>query len=345
MKSLWQQVRQKNCASLAICGLAKNAGKTVTLNYLVNAGVRDGVRLGVTSLGRDGEMWDILSNRRKPSIQVRPGMLLATAERTLPAATARLAPVRPTGIGTALGQVVIVRAETAGTVELAGPAKIGQMIALIGILQRMGARLVLVDGAMDRQSLAAPRVAEAFIMATGAVLSDSITEVATLSRIRVQQFALPAASRTLKELHSPGHVVVIAEEGRKRYPSAVVRAGGEDFWRSLGRKISCVVFGGALLAPTLEALLSSGIASEDITLVVRDATCLFIEAEQVDRFFERKGRIEVLDPMQLLAVTANPTSPESSDFDSKDFFLAMRRALPGIPVYDLVQGYGPECSF
>ena len=41
--------------SLAIVGLAKNVGKTTTLGSLLDAAARRGLRVGLTSIGRDGE--------------------------------------------------------------------------------------------------------------------------------------------------------------------------------------------------------------------------------------------------------------------------------------------------
>ena len=119
MMSLWELVKETKCATLAVCGLAKNTGKTVSLNYLVEAAGQDAVDLGLTSIGRDGEMWDVLSHKRKPAITVKPGMLLATAEKALSAATAKLQLLYRTGLGTSLGQEVIARVQTPGSVELA----------------------------------------------------------------------------------------------------------------------------------------------------------------------------------------------------------------------------------
>jgi len=337
--SLWEIVKQEKCTSLAICGLAKNTGKTVTLNYVVDAAIQDGISPGLTSIGRDGEMWDILSNKRKPPIQVKPGMLLATAEKTLAATTATLQLIRRTGLSTAMGEVVIVRAQSSGMVELAGPSRIKHMITVINTLRDMGVRLVLVDGAMDRQSFAAPRVAEAFIMATGAILSGSLAEVVKITRARIQQFVLPVLPADMKGLYQPAYVVVVAGGNQQKYPTSVMLEEGIVFWKSFGRKISRIILGGVLLNSTLSTLMMSGVDFKGMRLVVRDATCLFVDEDLLESFLKNRGTIEVIEPMTPLAVTINPTSPESQDFDSRTFFSAMRQALPGIPVYDLVQGY------
>jgi hypothetical protein len=49
----------------------------------------------------------------------------------------------------------------------------------------------------------------------------------------------------------------------------------------------------------------------------------------------------VVEPLRLAAVTVNPTSPEGWAFDPESFFEAVRAAVPDVPVYDVVAGYGP----
>lgn len=40
--------------TISIVGMAKNAGKTTALNYLIEEAIDEGVVLGITSTGRDG---------------------------------------------------------------------------------------------------------------------------------------------------------------------------------------------------------------------------------------------------------------------------------------------------
>ena len=47
--------------TLSIVGMAKNAGKTTALNYLIEEAIDEGILLGVTSTGRDGESQDLVT--------------------------------------------------------------------------------------------------------------------------------------------------------------------------------------------------------------------------------------------------------------------------------------------
>ena len=54
--------------TLSIVGMAKNAGKTTAMNFLIEEAMDEGVALGITSIGRDGESQDLVTGTEKPKI-------------------------------------------------------------------------------------------------------------------------------------------------------------------------------------------------------------------------------------------------------------------------------------
>ena len=68
MKSLYELVAPYD--SVSLIGMCKNAGKTTTLNQLIAELKRNGVSFGATSVGRDGESTDLVTNTVKPGIFV-----------------------------------------------------------------------------------------------------------------------------------------------------------------------------------------------------------------------------------------------------------------------------------
>ncbi|MHA1509163.1 MAG: hypothetical protein ACTSO6_10720 [Promethearchaeota archaeon] len=50
---------------ISIIGLAKNVSKTTTLNHIINL-LRDMLTIGITSIGRDGEPYDAITELPKP---------------------------------------------------------------------------------------------------------------------------------------------------------------------------------------------------------------------------------------------------------------------------------------
>ncbi len=155
-------------ASLSTIGMCKNAGKTTVLNRLI-ALLAGSPRIpALTSIGRDGETVDIVTGTEKPGIWVRAGTLVATAADTLRRSDVTREILETTGIHTPLGEVVIFRALSDGAVELAGPSMNDQVAEVSASLRALGADIVLVDGAISRKTLGAPRVTEAAILCAGA---------------------------------------------------------------------------------------------------------------------------------------------------------------------------------
>ena len=62
---------------LSIVGMAKNAGKTTALNYILEEAMDEGMLLGVTSTGRDGESSDLVTGTEKPRVFLDAGTLVS----------------------------------------------------------------------------------------------------------------------------------------------------------------------------------------------------------------------------------------------------------------------------
>ena len=340
MKSLWDRVRQRQCISVAVGGMAKNTGKTVALNYFIRAAQADRRAIGLTSIGRDGETWDILNFKLKPPINVLPGAIIATSEQALPKATAGLRVLATTGFDGPLGEVVLAEVVSAGAVELAGPSRKSQLVEVIQQLDAAGAEIVFIDGALDRQSFTDPNVADCCILATGAELAEAMDEVVKITRDRVRQFLLPVSSAEIARHYQPGNVVVIDNRELKVFPNYMTIIKSENFWRQL-EDASIIIFSGSLLNNTLMSILQSGINISNLTIVVKDVTRLFVDGDTIAKLWAAGGKLLVIRPANLLAITINPTSSEGQGFNSLEFHKIIRQAIPEVPIYDLVEGLGP----
>jgi len=174
--------------SVVVVGTAKNAGKTTTFNALCEVARERGVRIGVTSLGRDGEPYDAVDGAPKPRVRLAPGTI-ATIPADLVAASAPLATLER-GAESALGRVLFVRALDEVTCEIGGPPSARAMRATIARLQALVDGPVLVDGAIDR---IAPLAGgdDAVIVATGAVSGETIDAVAAVAAETAARLRIP----------------------------------------------------------------------------------------------------------------------------------------------------------
>ena len=146
--------RLNETKTMSIVGMCKNAGKTTMLNWLLTAGHLRGT-LGLTSIGRDGESTDVVTGTEKPGIFVREGTLIATAKDMLRLGDVTKEILMTTGIPTPLGEVVIMRARSAGYVQLAGPSITTQLRSVSESFFALGAEkgVILCTGASYNASM------------------------------------------------------------------------------------------------------------------------------------------------------------------------------------------------
>ena len=163
------QKLSENYKRISIVGMAKNAGKTTALNYLIEEAMDEGLTLGVTSTGRDGEGTDVVTGTDKPRVYLDTDTIVSVPKQLYALAEAGLEILKMTEYGTALGQLMLCRVADAGYVQVAGPVINAQHIQMCEEMLALGADLVLIDGAIDRTSIAAPDISDAIILSTGAV--------------------------------------------------------------------------------------------------------------------------------------------------------------------------------
>jgi len=332
---------------VSVVGMAKNAGKTVTLNEMINQSMEVGMVLGLTSIGRDGEAQDIVTCTQKPSIYVDSGTLIATAEGLYNCSDTRLEILEMTEFGTSMGTIMIARALSSGYVQLAGPCTNADIRAVSERMLKYGAELVIIDGALDRVSSASPVISDATVLATGAVISRDMDKVIEHSIHQVSLFRLP----TLFE----ADVKDLAREAIALREIQVVKCVNESYEidaiqirtaLGAGRKIAdalCedtkyVVLPGSLVAKTLFDVASASKHFKNVTFIIQDSTKLFVESRDW-QLLKRKGlKVVVMDEISLLAVTINPYAPAGYYFDPTTFKARLQSFLDPIPVIDVMEG-------
>jgi len=158
---------------ISIIGLAKNVSKTTTLNYIIR-NIGENYILGLTSIGRDGEKYDVITDLSKPKIYVKKGTFIVTATQCFEDSKIKFEVIKNTGFNTPLGEVMILKARGDGYIELAGPSINNQLKKICMELKDLGCDLILVDGAFDRRSYATPLISDATIISTGASVSRTL---------------------------------------------------------------------------------------------------------------------------------------------------------------------------
>lgn len=295
--------------TVAVVGLAKNAGKTTVINHLIER--MDGP-VGLVSLGLDGEARDQLTGLPKPRVRPRAGTLVASTtglvdERSV---RARL------GFRTAVGEVVITEAQPGEPVVVSGPARLDELDITVEALVREGARRVVLEGALGRLGPAAPGRAESVVLAAGVSLANGRDDAALRLRLAIDALALPVFDEPLAITvqHSAGY----EEETAAR----VAEAGSAELE-------------GALTGPLLERLMRDGVRA---LLVAPDATHVLCRPQQLARARRAGVEVAVRRPLAITAVTANPFHPDAEFTADEAFAMARDGAAGRWPVYDVVSG-------
>ena len=329
----------ENTEVISIIGLAKNVSKTTTLNYIIR-NIGDQVTLGLTSIGRDGEKYDVITELPKPQIYVKKGTYVVTAQQCFEESEIKFRTIKNTGFNTPLGEVLILKALSEGYIELAGPSINKQLLVIVSELRNLGCDLILVDGAFDRRAYATPLISDATILSTGASVSRSMKEVIKLSLHTVKILSLEPEKdlkvvNLSKDLLKKSKVSIIDNSYSVNHLGVITALeSAQDISENLNEDSRYVIISGAITDKLLEDLMKSTQKYKGITFIVEDSTKLFLSENITRKFLKKGGILKVLNPIHLIAITINPTSPYGYEFD-KDIFLRLMQKEVKIPVYNL----------
>ena len=336
---LIETIKHNNYETISIIGLAKNAGKTVTLNYLIEEAFNFNLRIGITSTGRDGESTDLVTQTEKPPIFVTEGMYVATAKKALLLSKAKTEILETTGITTAMGEVIIVRVRQGGYIQIAGPVSGTDMKYVAGRLKHYGAETVFIDGAIDRKAVSSPVITDACIIATGAVLSRDIKKVLEKTAHTVECYTLKEVDAPVKEIfEKTDKTCILKEDGSTLVPNIKTNImGGKKINTLIDEETTHVFVKGAITSSFLKDLKDNKYL-RGIKLIIEDGTKIFTDIN-VWNELKRKGlKVETMNRINVLAVTLNPISPAGYFFDSDTLKDRMEKILSGIKILDVVSG-------
>ncbi|KKN09532.1 hypothetical protein LCGC14_1045690 [marine sediment metagenome] len=324
---------------ISIIGLAKNVSKTTTLNYIIR-NIGENYVLGLTSIGRDGEKYDVITNLPKPQIYVKKGTYVVTAKQCLEDSKIEFEVIKNTGYNTPLGEVMILKAQGDGYIELAGPSINKQLSKICVELKNLGCDLVLVDGAFDRKSYATPLISDATIISTGASVSSNMSDVVdltihTINLLNSEQEMNEETINLSKEIMIKSKIGIINRTHSIKFLNVTTALdSAQDIIENLDEDSNYVVINGAITDKLLEDLMRSTQKYKGITFLVADGTKLFLSNNMIKKFQKKGGIIKVLKSINIIAVTINPTSPNGYEFNKNKFLKSLTEELT-IPVYNL----------
>lgn len=338
--------------TLGIAGTAKNTGKTTTTILLLNYFKLLGTRIGLTSIGYDGESVDNVTGLPKPRLFVHQGVLVVTAERCLEVSSAKLSVIETLSIRSPLGKLVCAKVEREGLVVIAGPNQSQHVCAVRELLYAHGAELIIVDGALNRM---APMVeTDGFIMATGASYKPDIKQIALHAHCMTEACNRPPvpADITQSGLFDHGTTVVWGGNGKILASSNQTLLSVKELEllaRFLGQAEG--FYSQSLITSSCLRWLLEFPYISPLKIILQDPSKILIGNNPVivHDFFQklRKSGCTVFyrNPLPLLAITVNPFYPryryETNDYEPayierSELKDCVAKAV-NIPVFDVLQ--------
>ncbi|MCB2294785.1 hypothetical protein LGK95_14895 [Clostridium algoriphilum] len=328
--------------SISIIGMSKNVGKTTTLNHILRQ-ARGKIILGLTSIGRDGEQMDVVTDTEKPKIYIEKGTIIATAKQCLLNSDITREILKTTGFNTPMGEIIICRAISDGYVELGGPSQNSYMTLICNELKRFGSNLVIVDGAISRKTFASPSITKATILSTGAAMSKSMVKVVDETSHIVELLSLKneedlSILKLASDVFKIGKIGIICIDNSIKMLDVVTALGSAKVIVDvIDKNTSYVVIKGVVTDKLLEDIMTSTNKYKGVIFLVEDGTKLFLSRETFYKFKNRGGIIKTINPINIVCVTANPRSPYGYEFDKNRFSHELRKKL-NVPVFDVIGG-------
>ncbi|NMB06799.1 MAG: hypothetical protein GX981_00255, partial [Tissierellia bacterium] len=196
--------------------------------------------------------------------------------------------------------------------------------------------------AIDRRTAAAPSIADATILSTGAVLSRDINRVIEETIHIVNLFNLPVvedAQEIIEEYMEKDQIAIVDKE-HKVHPINIKTAlnCGNIIGEKIDKNSKYLIIPGSLVKTTVENIISTSKNYKNIDIVVKDGTKIFIPPKDWLRFMRYGVNIKVLNPINLIAITLNPYSPQGYYFEPDTLLKKTRYFIKDIPVIDVMFG-------
>lgn len=322
----------------SIIGMSKNAGKTTLLNCLIKKYEEKHLRLGIASIGIDGEKADFLTGQPKPSIQVPAGAIVATTEQGLREGNASWRILDQLQLNSITENLYIAKTQEAGNVKLMGAYTVESINEVINSFQRYGVDKIIIDGAYDRFSNASPILADEIFLVIGASLHKDDKEFSRL--LGEKLFSLFYPLTTNKEAISKA-------QGWHNEDKIFLKQNGEWFDFPSTYLISTKQFN----YKGVEVVLLPGVLTEQIlinmlksergfAIILQNGLKSFVSSSLVGKWKAKGGTITVLDELNIKGIAYNPYSPhgyslQESLLRTKIYQLIEEQTTKSIPIFNV----------
>lgn len=319
----------------AIVGICKNAGKTTILNHILAQNPR--CRYGLLSTGIDGEDFDLVYNTPKPRVKLPRGTIFICDQETANASGSSLK-ILAQSPGSTGRKLLIAEATDYIETKITGPSSVTDQIKAAKAMQIMGAGSILIDGSLDRKSIALSDVVDHLILALGAGYGSNGAIKEELSRI-VLLNSLPedrSISKSARSRLIERQELCLLKNGKWQETELNTLIGAEQQYLETLQKhsSSSASFIPGAFTETSFVKLKPYLKSTSTQLIFRHPESIKLNLNSLKDLL-KLAKVSVLIPFKINEFYLNTCSPGLSQRDAETFRHFIRESFPEIHFQDL----------
>ncbi|HOJ41572.1 MAG TPA: hypothetical protein PK577_02110 [Candidatus Syntrophosphaera thermopropionivorans] len=333
-------LEEESVKAITIVGICKNAGKTTLLNHLISFKKKG--TWGVFSTGIDGEETDFLFRIPKPPVILDKDFIFCCDTSTLDELGCQIVVLSklPFSVDRPLWLAkTLIPLQT----EITGPSTVKEQIQTLKLIQNYGAEKVLIDGSIDRKSIAQSEYIDAVIMVIGANFGtlDEITD--EVNRLKILN-SIPQC--TMVTPNSPEYKFLLDSEEiclyeeRNWKPSGLVSLIGniKPLRQMISKSTEAIYIPGAITDMVYQDIKNI-LSQSGAQLIVRHPNCLKIRLKRLE-FFYTQHHPTALIPFRIRNWALNSMGLGFSDIEAQEFRAYLRAQFPDLNFVDVMElGY------
>ena len=320
----------------AIAGICKNAGKTTLLNHLLARYGNEG--WGVFSTGIDGEETDTVFRTPKPRVNLAAGQFFCCDTTTLESHGAAVAILEKTTVGTATRQLWLASTVIPVQTEITGPGSVTDQIAVLERMQALGAKKVLIDGSLDRKSIALSPAVEAVAILIGASFGSVAAIAGEIRRLELLNH-IPASGKITADpedhwqLLDSEDILILERNGWSQTGISSLLGCEAELKRLLAEKPAALYIPGAL-TDAVYARIRDQLLQAGTRVILRHPDCLKLSLAKLEQFI-RDFSPTALIPFKIRTFALNTQAVGNQNIDAEEFRARLRREFPRLNLPDI----------
>lgn len=319
--------------NIALVGISKNAGKTTLLNGILRA--HPEFSWAVLSTGIDGETEDRVYKTPKPQVQLPPGCLFCCDATWLGFHGSAVTILTSKEYAGRL--LYIARAEAFLDTQITGPSSVLHQNDVIRLMHRLGAKKVLIDGSLDRKSIALEDTIDMLILSVGASFGSTEQIIGELERlISLRDIPVADLSKDERGRLKQSQTIMLKKKGRWRDTGISSLIRHEKMLIKLLELHPESLYLPTSLTDTVFEKLIKAFSEPRLNLLFRHPECIKLSPALLSKLFGSCA-ISCLIPFKIRAFVLNSTAVGKDPVPADSFRSIIREAFPQETFIDLLE--------